>query len=253
MNQNNTKYKLVNQEPLFDNNKANIINNQNKENNFLIKNGIIIFSVSVIIVALLLLVIVFILFAQSSIILPTKNVNSKLNKLSFKGLVTKNTIESIDDYNEQEENNNQSVEIQIDQKNLMKRFYGTWNLVSSENIDQIMQKLGANWFIRKLVANIKPIIIISELLNDEYSIKTQTSFRNSEIVFKFNKTFKQVTFDDRELMSVITIENNKLIQRQRDSNNKLLSTIIREIDENDQMINYIQVDNVVSKRIFKRS
>lgn len=156
-----------------------------------------------------------------------------------------------------EENSTEFIDEDVESgdSDLMDRLSGTWDLISSENFDQVMEKLGVSWFKRRLAANLKPTVIISKKSNDQFSIKTVSSLKTSEIVFSLDEPFKEVTLDDKDAMTTITLEGDRLVQTQRDfsTNTKVTCIILRELDENDQMVTYVQAGNIVSKRVYKRS
>lgn len=228
------------------------------------------------------------------ITIPARKANSQVNKTSKKSPVTKTTkstttttynpypdygaggnsentdqvdkndVEATEtpveenegDYEEDYvEDNGDDENQEVGNSDFMGRLTGTWDMISTENFDQIMEKLGVSWFKRKLAANLKPTVIISKKPDNTYSIKTVSSLKTSEIVFTLDTPFKEVTLDDKDVTTTITLDGDRLVQTQRDlaTNTKVICTITREIDENDQMITYVQVDNVVSKRVYKRS
>jgi hypothetical protein len=274
----------ANQEPLLNKTK-NIDFESPKRAGLKSKERIAIIFLSIIIVALLL-VIVFLLFNQTSsyyddnivpITIPARKINSQVNiarsttaynpYLDYAGNVNKErNLDGISVEEEQEKQEEDFIEEDMEKhiyedqdsqsynRGFIDRLSGTWYLISSENFDQVMEKLGVSWFKRKLAGNLKPTVIISKKSNDQYSIRTVTNMKTSEIVFSLDEPFKQ-TIDDKDVKTTITLEGDRLVQIQRDSstNTRVICTIIREIDENDLMITYIQVDNVVCKRVFKRS
>lgn len=73
--------------------------------------------------------------------------------------------------------------------------------------------------------SISPTIELTEN-NGEYSLKTTSTFKNSEIKFKLGEEFDEETIDGRNVKSVITRDGNKFVQVQK--GDKLETTIERE-------------------------
>ncbi|XP_061458208.1 myelin P2 protein-like [Rhineura floridana] len=94
------------------------------------------------------------------------------------------------------------------------RFVGSWKLVSSENVDDYMKELGVGLFTRKLGSLAKPKVIIS-MKGDEVTIRTESTFRNTQIIFKLGQEFQETTADDRKTKTIVTLEKGALVQVQK--------------------------------------
>uniref|UniRef100_A0A669P9N7 Peripheral myelin protein 2 n=1 Tax=Phasianus colchicus TaxID=9054 RepID=A0A669P9N7_PHACC len=94
------------------------------------------------------------------------------------------------------------------------RFVGTWKLVSSENFDDYMKELGVGLATRKLGGLSKPSVIIS-MKGDIVTLRTESTFKNTEISFKLGQQFDETTADDRKVKSVVTLEKGSLVQVQK--------------------------------------
>ncbi|OXB71557.1 UNVERIFIED_CONTAM: hypothetical protein H355_001046 [Colinus virginianus] len=105
------------------------------------------------------------------------------------------------------------------------RFVGTWKLVSSENFDDYMKELGESCCLcslflgvglatRKLGGLSKPNVIIS-MKGDIVTLRTESTFKNTEISFKLGQQFDETTADDRKVKSVVTLEKGSLVQVQK--------------------------------------
>ncbi|ELK02411.1 Fatty acid-binding protein, adipocyte [Pteropus alecto] len=77
-------------------------------------------------------------------------------------------------------------------------FVGTWKLVSSENFDDYMKEVGVGFATRKVAGMAKPNMIIS-VDGDVITIKSESTFKNTEISFKLGQEFDEVTADDRKV------------------------------------------------------
>uniref|UniRef100_A0A8C4VD65 Lipocalin/cytosolic fatty-acid binding domain-containing protein n=1 Tax=Gopherus evgoodei TaxID=1825980 RepID=A0A8C4VD65_9SAUR len=94
------------------------------------------------------------------------------------------------------------------------RFVGTWKLVSSEKFDDYMKELGVGLATRKLGGLAKPNVII-RMKGDVITIRTESTFKNTEISFKLGQVFDETTADDRKTKSVVTLEKGSLVQVQK--------------------------------------
>ncbi|KAF5926349.1 hypothetical protein HPG69_011480, partial [Diceros bicornis minor] len=86
-------------------------------------------------------------------------------------------------------------------------FVGTWKLVSSENFDDYMKEVGVGFATRKVAGMAKPNMIIS-VNGDVVTIKSESTFKNTEISFKLGQEFDEVTADDRK----VKVRNKELEQ-----------------------------------------
>ncbi|XP_023558967.1 myelin P2 protein isoform X2 [Octodon degus] len=94
------------------------------------------------------------------------------------------------------------------------KFLGTWKLISSERFDDYMKALGVGLATRKLGNLAKPTVIISKK-GDYITIRTESTFKNTEISFKLGQEFEETTADNRKTKSVVTLERGLLNQVQK--------------------------------------
>ncbi|KAI3364559.1 hypothetical protein L3Q82_011341 [Scortum barcoo] len=93
-------------------------------------------------------------------------------------------------------------------------FCATWKLVDSENFDDYMKALGVGFATRQVGNVTKPTVIISQE-GDKVVIRTQSTFKNTEISFKLGEEFDEATADDRNCKSTVTMEGDKLVHVQK--------------------------------------
>jgi len=129
-----------------------------------------------------------------------------------------------------------------------KLFMGKFEMTSSENFDEYMAALKVGFALRKLAATSSPSTEIAEA-DGEWTIKTSTTFKNTEIKFKLGEPFPETTADGRNVTATITKEDNKLIHKQVGQPKD--STIVREFTEG-QMKMTLTVDDIVCTRIYKK-
>ncbi|KAH0617609.1 hypothetical protein JD844_016036 [Phrynosoma platyrhinos] len=131
---------------------------------------------------------------------------------------------------------------------MCKKFVGTWKLVSSENFDDYMKELGVGLATRKLGSLAKPKVIIS-VKGDEITIRTESTFKNSQITFKLGQEFQETTADDRKTKTVITLERGALVQVQKWNGKE--STIRRKIVDG-KMVAECVMKGVTCTRVYEK-
>ncbi|XP_044513869.1 fatty acid-binding protein 9-like [Gracilinanus agilis] len=126
-------------------------------------------------------------------------------------------------------------------------FLGTWKLVSSENFDNYLKELGMSFAARNVGGLAKPTVTISAK-GEMFTIKTNM-VRITEISFKLGQEFDETTADNREVKSIITLENDTLVHVQKWQGKE--TTIKRKIVDGKMMV-VCTMNNVVSTRIYEK-
>uniref|UniRef100_A0A915HYC3 Cytosolic fatty-acid binding proteins domain-containing protein n=1 Tax=Romanomermis culicivorax TaxID=13658 RepID=A0A915HYC3_ROMCU len=95
----------------------------------------------------------------------------------------------------------------------MDKFCGYYNMISSENFDEYMKKLGVGFALRMIGSKTKPSL---EIVNngEDFSIKTYSTFKNTELKFKLGESVDETTIDGRPMKTTFTLEGEKLVQKQ---------------------------------------
>uniref|UniRef100_A0A452HU56 Cytosolic fatty-acid binding proteins domain-containing protein n=1 Tax=Gopherus agassizii TaxID=38772 RepID=A0A452HU56_9SAUR len=107
-------------------------------------------------------------------------------------------------------------------------FVGKWSLVSSEGFDEYMKELGVGMALRKMGSMAKPdVYIIKD--GDTITIKTESTFKSSQLSFKLGEKCEENTLDGRKVQTLITFDGNTLIQLQQWDGKE--STITRKIED----------------------
>ncbi|KAL2731069.1 putative fatty acid-binding protein [Vespula squamosa] len=120
-----------------------------------------------------------------------------------------------------------------------------YKLSNSENFEEFMKALGVSLVMRKMGANVNPVVELTE--NDgTYILKTTSPFKNSEIKFKLGEEFEEETPDGRKVKSVCTLEDNKLLHVQKGEKE---TTIEREFTPT-EMKAVMKVDDIVCTRVY---
>ncbi|CAD7671861.1 fatty acid-binding protein 9-like [Vulpes vulpes] len=131
---------------------------------------------------------------------------------------------------------------------MIEPFLGTWKLVSSENFEEYLKQLGMNAAARNLAGLAKPRISISAN-GDEVNIKTESSFKNTEISFKLGEEFEETTADNRKVKSIITLTSGSMIHVQKWLGKE--TTIKRQIVDGKMVVEY-SMNKTVSTRIYEK-
>nr|ADO28068.1 fatty acid-binding protein heart [Ictalurus furcatus] len=97
---------------------------------------------------------------------------------------------------------------------MVDKFVGTWKMVSSDNFDEYMKALGVGFATRQVGNRTKPNSILNVDDQGLICMKSQSTFKTTEVKFKLNETFAETTADDRKTTTVVSLENGKLVQKQ---------------------------------------
>ena len=89
-------------------------------------------------------------------------------------------------------------------------FVGTWKLVDSKNFEDYMKSLGVGFATRQVANMTKPTTII-EVNGDAIIVKTQSTFKNTEVSFKLGVEFDETTADDRKVKSIVMLNGGKRV------------------------------------------
>ncbi len=112
----------------------------------------------------------------------------------------------------------------------MSRLVGVWNMTSSENWDEYLKELGVGLVTRKASSAIKPTVVI-EKSGNEWTLKLQSTLKNSEVKGTEGVAFEESTMDGRKVNTTLTSAGaDKLVQTQVDQKTGSVSSVItREI------------------------
>ncbi|KMQ97189.1 myelin p2 [Lasius niger] len=121
-----------------------------------------------------------------------------------------------------------------------------YKLQTSEKFDEYMKALGVGMVTRKMGATVSPVVELTEK-DGVYTLKTTSTFKNTEIKFKLGEEFEEETVDGRKVKSICTLDGNKLVQVQKGDKN---TTIDREFTPT-EMKAIMKVDDIVCTRVYK--
>jgi hypothetical protein len=83
--------------------------------------------------------------------------------------------------------------------------------------------------VRKMGNAVSPVIELTKN-GDEFTLTSQSTFKNTSITFKLGEEFQEETPDGRLVKTTITQEGNKLVQVQKGEKE---TTIVREFSEDE--------------------
>lgn len=130
----------------------------------------------------------------------------------------------------------------------MAAFVGRWRMETSENFDEYMKAVGVGMMLRKTAGALKPDIVFS-IDGDTWKLRSESTFKNTEIVFKLGEEFDETTADGRKVKTTMTLEgDNKLIHKQKGDPD---STLTRTI-EGDTLTMTLEAKGVKSTRVYKK-
>merc|ERR1712133_218347 len=81
---------------------------------------------------------------------------------------------------------------------------GKYKLATSENFEEFMKALGVGMLTRKLGNKSSPVVTVTEE-NGEYTMKQESLLKTSEIKFRINEEFEELTADGRKVLSKMTL------------------------------------------------
>ncbi|NWU91838.1 FABPH protein, partial [Upupa epops] len=108
---------------------------------------------------------------------------------------------------------------------------------------------GVGFATRQMAGLTKPTTII-EKDGDKIIIKTQSTFKNTEISFKLGEEFDETTADDRHVKSVVTLDGGKLTHVQKWDGKE--TSLVRELKDG-KLVLTLTLGNVVSTRTYEKA
>ncbi|XP_040287760.1 fatty acid-binding protein, adipocyte-like isoform X3 [Bufo bufo] len=127
---------------------------------------------------------------------------------------------------------------------------GTWKLTenNSDDFSKCMEEIGVIFMKRQAGRHLDPDVIISKN-EDEWSIKTLSTSKNTELNFKLNEEFDEITAEGRKVKTKMTFGDGVLIQKQTWDGEE--STITREVKDG-RLITTCIIGDVKSVRIYDK-
>ena len=124
---------------------------------------------------------------------------------------------------------------------------GEWVGEGATNLDEILQKLGVGFMIRKMAGSIKPTQKISFADN---KMTVSNPKRGEEIIPLDGSQFEGRIMDKKTVGSTTVDDSGVITMKGKVGDMDLLT--VRKMNENGQMMLIMTVDGVESVRIFNR-
>uniref|UniRef100_A0A8C8RBG8 Fatty acid binding protein 3 n=1 Tax=Pelusios castaneus TaxID=367368 RepID=A0A8C8RBG8_9SAUR len=128
-------------------------------------------------------------------------------------------------------------------------FAGTWKLVDSNNFDEYMKAIGVGFAMRQIANLTKPTTII-EVEDDKIIVKTQSTFKSTEISFKLGEEFDETTADDRHVKSLVMLDEGKLTHVQKWDGKE--TTLVRALEDG-KLILTLTMGTVICTRTYEKA
>ncbi|XP_039973759.1 fatty acid binding protein 4b [Xiphias gladius] len=133
---------------------------------------------------------------------------------------------------------------------MVEQFVGTWTLTASENFDEYMKAIGVGFATRQMGNMAKPNLVISVDDAGVISMKSETTFKTTEIKFKMNEEFDETTADGRQAKTTFALENGKLVQKQTWEGKT--TTLEREVQDGKLTAKCVMAD-IVAVRTYEKA
>lgn len=101
--------------------------------------------------------------------------------------------------------------------------------------------------LRKVGMNVTPTVQLIKNDDGTYTLRTTSTFKNTDITFKLGEEFDEETLDGRKVKSKMTLDGNTLTQEQGGAKP---STIVRTFSDN-EMVAKMKVGDVECTRHYK--
>jgi len=138
--------------------------------------------------------------------------------------------------------------VDLDRMAAAEGLVGKYTLESSEKFDEFLKEMGVGFVTRKMAVSLSPTIEIKQE-GEEYSIKTSTTFKTTELKFKLGEEFEETRMDGVTVKTKINKDgDSKLVQNQF---GEVPCEIVREV-VGDSLKTVCTCNEVVSTRIYKR-
>ncbi|KAM7175251.1 fatty acid-binding protein 5-like [Macrochelys suwanniensis] len=128
-------------------------------------------------------------------------------------------------------------------------FVGKWSLVSSDGFEEYMKKLDVSMAMRKIGSMAKPDVYISKD-GDTITIKTESTFKSSQLSFKLGEKCEEDTLDSRKVQTLFTLNGDTLTQLQQWDGKE--STITRKIEDG-KLVVECDMNGCKCKRVYRKA
>ncbi|CAJ0915311.1 unnamed protein product, partial [Mesorhabditis belari] len=128
---------------------------------------------------------------------------------------------------------------------------GRWKCVSSERFDDYMAAVGVPIFVRMIAANVQVTLVI-KVDGNRYQCRQESAFNTTELNFTLDEEFVETTPDGRKFNTTCTLEDGKVVQRQKAINPSDKDSTITRFIENDRLVTILECGEVNARREYER-
>jgi len=136
----------------------------------------------------------------------------------------------------------------------MELFKGTYERFANENGEDVLKALNVNWLLRKAANVSTPVMKVTEE-NGVWTINTSTILKSMELKFRLGEQFDDTSPDGRQVTSVVTHDDDKLICVQKAKKEGEASTkSVRQFSDDGCVLTLTidGIDDLVCVQRFKR-
>ncbi|XP_067409932.1 fatty acid-binding protein 5-like [Emydura macquarii macquarii] len=128
-------------------------------------------------------------------------------------------------------------------------FVGKWSLISSEGFEEYMKELGVGVAMRKMGSMAKPDVYITKD-GDTITIKTESTFKSSQLSFKLGEKCEENTLDGRKVQTIVTLNGATLTQLQQWDGKE--TTITRKLEDG-KLVVECDMNGCKCKRVYQKA
>ncbi|CAL2044344.1 unnamed protein product [Caenorhabditis brenneri] len=128
---------------------------------------------------------------------------------------------------------------------------GKWNFVSSEGFDEYLKEVGVGWAVRTIATKTKPTLEFT-VKGDDWTMNSNSTFKNYTIKWQLGTACDEKTADGRDVSSVFSIENDRLVQVETGKGGGKDSRIERYI-ENGKLVIVCVCNGVKCTRVYEKA
>ncbi|XP_074029530.1 fatty acid-binding protein, liver isoform X1 [Leptinotarsa decemlineata] len=123
-----------------------------------------------------------------------------------------------------------------------------YKLATSEKFDEYMKALGVGLVTRKMGNAVSPVVDLQKD-GEEYTLNSNSTFKNVVLKFTPGKEFDQETPDGRKVKAVITVEGDTLKEVQTNADGTI-TTIDRTFSA-DEIKMVMSIGDITATRTYK--
>merc|ERR1712126_22184 len=137
---------------------------------------------------------------------------------------------------------------------VMDAFKGKFDRTTEEKYEDLLKLLNVGYLLRKAATVSNPVVDITECAG-VWTITSSTTLKSMELRFKLNEEFDETTADGRDVKTLVTFEDNKIVAMQKAKNSKHKNTkLVYEIVASGELVHTVTVpgETLVCVQKFKR-